>query len=448
MQVSKPSTILRALTVAGLLLLLLTSVQRTYGAQPESLSGLFSSATVPANVPLLQEPTVARMRFVNVRFDLLGNRAQGPGKTLRLNLFDDTMLQAHFERWDQVGAFDSIWIGKIDGVPLSNVTLVAKDGLMQGQISMPNGIYQIRYVVNGVHAIQQINQHALPPEAPPLRPNLSKPTIKSPASDFKIYLPFVSLGAGISLTRIDVLVAYTPAARAKQGDTSAMEAHIALAVSLTNTSYQNSGINQRLNLVRAMETNYTESGSMATDLYRVTGVAGYEGYMTDVRAARETYRADLVNLLTMPDPQYCGMAWLMTSVSTSFAPWGYSVVAAGSCATSNYSFAHELGHNMGARHDWYVDAALQPYTYAHGYVNLVGRWRTIMAYNSHCAASGFNCTRLPYWSNPDMTYNGAPLGVSQGTSTACQVNNLSNPPCDADNRKTLNNTAATVAAFR
>ncbi|MCX7841260.1 MAG: zinc-dependent metalloprotease, partial [Anaerolineae bacterium] len=298
---------------------------------------------------MLQEPAVVRTRFVNVRFDLLGNRAQGPGKTLRLNLFDDTVFQADFERWDQVDFYDSIWVGKIDGVPFSNVTLVARDGLMQGQVSMPDGIYQIRYVGNGVHAIQQINQHALPPEAPPLRPHLPTPTIKSPTSDFKIYLPFIALGSGTSLTSIDVLVAYTPAARNAQGGTAAMEAHIALAVALTNTSYQNSGINQRLNLVRAMETNYTESGSMATDLYRVTGVTGYEGYMTDVRAARETYRADLVSLLTMPDPQYCGIAWLMTTVASSFAPWGYSVVAAGSCATSNYSFAHELGHNMGAR---------------------------------------------------------------------------------------------------
>ena len=36
----------------------------------------------------------------------------------------------------------------------------------------------------------------------------------------------------------------------------------------------------------------------------------------------------------------------------------------------------------------------------------------------------------------------------QGTGTNCQAGNLNNPLCDSDARMTLNNTAATVAAFR
>jgi hypothetical protein len=57
-----------------------------------------------------------------------------------------------------------------------------------------------------------------------------------------------------------------------------------------------------------------------------------------------------------------------------------------------------------------------------------------MAYNNGCSPT--NCTRLPYWSNPDVTYNGAVMGVPEGSFQA------------ADNRKTLNNTAFTVANFR
>jgi hypothetical protein len=59
-----------------------------------------------------------------------------------------------------------------------------------------------------------------------------------------------------------------------------------------------------------------------------------------------------------------------------------------------------------------------------------------MAYNTECSDLGFNCTRLKYWSNPDVLYGGQPMGVPEGQYHA------------ADNRKTLNNTAWTVANFR
>ena len=103
---------------------------------------------------------------------------------------------------------------------------------------------------------------------------------------------------------------------------------------------------------------------------------------------------------------------------------------------------------MGARHDWYVDNATTPHTYAHGYVNTAARWRTLMAYNDLCTVQSLNCTRLLYWSNPGVTYGGAPMGIPGGTKSDCPKGNLVNVSCDADDHRTLNDTAATVAAFR
>jgi hypothetical protein len=158
----------------------------------------------------------------------------------------------------------------------------------------------------------------------------------------------------------------------------------------------------------------------------------------------------------------------MTNPSTAFASSAFSVTDT-DCVSPNYTFAHELGHNMGARHDWYMDSGTTPFTYAHGHVNPAAgqRWRTIMAYPDMCGALGFSCTRLLYWANPEKRflpacdsgrfncnqlqywfYPGAPMGIPGGTSTSCPSGNPNNANCDADDRRALNNTAISVANFR
>jgi hypothetical protein len=90
---------------------------------------------------------------------------------------------------------------------------------------------------------------------------------------------------------------------------------------------------------------------------------------------------------------------------------------------------------MGAHHDWYAvqkyNQGTGLYSYSYGYVNTTLRWRTIMAYNTACDDQGFYCRRTPYWSNPSAYYEGVPVGTSS-----------------ADNHRTLNNSAWTVANFR
>ena len=103
---------------------------------------------------------------------------------------------------------------------------------------------------------------------------------------------------------------------------------------------------------------------------------------------RFIYAADVVSLLTStPGSAYCGIAWHMSSVSSGFAGFAYSVVEQ-SCAVGPLAFSHELGHNMGAHHDPFVAGAEQTlFPYSHGYVDLVARFRTIMSYTDQCAAT-------------------------------------------------------------
>jgi hypothetical protein len=436
---NRANTFMLVLLAGASLLLSVGASAFAAPANDPSGVGLFTDSAVQGDIERGGDPTILRTRYVDVRFDLLAGRDGSPvsqeaGSILTLNLFGDVVLTGVLEHVElnQSGGFS--WLGHVEGVPLSQVTLVVKDGLLVGNVVMPAGFYQVRYVGNGVHAVYEIDPSAFPPEMEPIPADIREEAQASAGPE--------SLADDGSV--IDVLVVYTPGARAAEGGTQAMNALIDLAVAETNTSYANSLINQRLNLVHTAEVSYVEFDFVEA-LYAVTDPD--DGLMDNVHTLRDDYAADeVVLIIHIQGSLYCGVAWFMSNVSTAFESNAFAVVHR-ACATGYYSFGHELGHNMGARHDWYVDNGVTPYTYSHGYVNAADQWRTILAYNSECSDRGFSCTRLQYWSNPDVTLGGDPMGVPGGTAANCSEG-VPNPHCDADNRETLNQTAYTVANFR
>ena len=338
------------------------------------------------------------------------------GSALTLDLFDDTELVAILDRVEASYGGGYTWVGEVQGEPLSAVTLVVTDGLMAGTVATPQGSFGISYAGDGVHVVQEFDPSAFPPEAGPIPVNVHE----GEASDA---VPAAVADDG---SVIDVMVVYTPSARWAVGGTTSMLNLINVAVAETNQSYANSSITQRLNLVHAAEVTYSEYDFSAA-LYDLTNPS--DGKMDNVHTLRDAHHADEV-VLIINDTQYCGLAWLMQTVSTSFQDHAFAVVHWG-CATGYYSFGHELGHNMGAQHDLFAvqkyNQAPGAYWYSYGYVNSSPAWRTVMAYGDACGG----CTRIPWWSNPGVTYGGSPTGTAT-----------------ANNHLTLNNTAWTVANFR
>lgn len=224
-------------------------------------------------------------------------------------------------------------------------------------------------------------------------------------------------------TTIDVLIVYTSAARASWGGVSQSNSFAATAITNFNTALINSGVtNTFINLVYSGEIFYTESGSISTDLtnFRNNG----DGFLDDVHALRSTYGADLCALVTAAPTNTCGLGYLNTNPTNYSANAAFSVTLF-NCVVSNYSLSHEMGHNMGLRHDWFVDSSTTPCSNHHGYVNqtavLLGtssassqRWRTIMAYNDECTTNGISCARINRWANPNVNYNSEPTGVAIG----------------------------------
>ena len=382
---------------------------------------------------------------------------------LTFELFPDVFVVAQFTRSESIAGYTT-WVGRVEGEPTSHVTLVYGNGMLTGNISSPRGSFRIRPVSDALraqltvpagaaHEIAELNHDVLPKEAEPVEVVLDPAQLAAaepaPATDNPV---------------IDVMVLYTPLARVWAGTRGGIEQLIALGVSETNASYVASGVNQTVRLVHMAEVAYTEPNDFGTALSELRANAGA---LANVGGLRNTYGADLVALLVQPSvPSACGIAYVQSTVSTAFAPNGYSVTGA-SCVTQ-FTMAHEWGHNMGAQHDWYVSSSRLPFTYAHGYANPAPthRWRTIMAYNDLCSVQGFSCRRLLAWANPTIKTNpycatagancntrlwflpGDPMGVPAGTKSDCTTGSLTNWQCDADDRQALNNTGATVAAFR
>jgi len=218
---------------------------------------------------------------------------------------------------------------------------------------------------------------------------------------------------GINPT-IDVMVLFSNQAAAA---TSNMQALAQGSIQSSNDSFSNSAAGVSFNLVHYQQVSYSESGSVATDHGRLLGTS--DGYMDNIHSLRDQYGADVVVLVVSNDLSYCGTSGnIGVGSSQAFA------VTVDDCAIGNYTFAHEIGHLAGARHD--TDPNTSPYAYGHGFRYDPGYWRTVMAvYDSQV-------NRIPYWSNPDKYYGGIAMG-----STSRK-----------DNARVWDERAATMAAFR
>ena len=114
---------------------------RTLSAQRGGEIELFVESTnsqAPAGTA--SDKRVLRTRFADVNLDALAAQAGGaPGRpagvgNIRLNLFDDTSFAAVPDRIEVTGPGRFAWTGHLEGVELSEVTLVVADRVLAGNI--------------------------------------------------------------------------------------------------------------------------------------------------------------------------------------------------------------------------------------------------------------------------------------------------------------------------
>jgi hypothetical protein len=348
---------------------------------------------------------------------------------LALNLFPNVVLTAIFERSENINP-GRAWIGSIQGAPMSVVTLTVVGRELAGSVTYPGGIYEISGDATGMAIVAEVDATRLAPPAEPLRRPGSS-AISS--SDAGLPASEALVSPAVAIPEITVAIFYTARAQSEAGGATTIQARISNRVATANAAYRNSGINQRIKLVHSGPIAYTQSGSPGTHLTRLRTVG--DGHMESVHVTRNSKKADLVALVVGGSSwNYgaCGIGYLFVPPinAPSMAPYGFSWNVL-ECL-SVYVLEHEMGHNMGAHHDSYVTGGSHgAYPYSHGYVDLAARFLTIMAYDNQCHDKKINCKLIGYFSNPAKKYG------TRATGKAA-----------ADNGKTLNKTAAIVAAFR
>ena len=386
--------------------------------------------SVPAEIDGSGRPGGATLQNRRLRTDLgrldriHANSLAGNGtpQSLKLNLFDDVVFTATVEHTALTSSGGYSLSGSIDGVDFGTTTLVVNGDVMAGVVHTPLVTYELRPLGDGVSIVRQVDRSFQCELLHPAHPVDSRGDPSAAGAD--------------DGSVIDLLVIYTPAARSGYGGTSLIEAFIDLAVADLNRSLEDSGVIQRINLVDKREVAYAEpTTDPGSTMVRHLADPG-DGYMDDVHPLRDGLRADLVHLIQASSFRG-GQAQLL-------GPFGvthYDVLSL---------ISHELGHSMGLQHDRYNDASNNPFPYSHGYVNQAAfapgappssRFATNMAYNSQCGDAGFFCPWTNTFSNPDMTYNGYPMGV-RGDAPSSAVDG----PADA--RRSLNELRTTVANFR
>jgi hypothetical protein len=420
---------------------------------------LWSEAEGPASI----EATPQMLDSKTVQFKI--SRLTPPfNGTVKLDLPGLGEITARLTRFEEINDDEFIWRGKIKGDPGGTVTLSVVNGRLVGDVITSEGrIFSIRNVAENTAIVEELDATKIPLEETSGRveahlyagrvrrlevnpaliqdtaPVESPPETGAPAPE-----QIQPEQASKAIENISLLVLYTAAAANFQIESDSMKAKINQAISDTNDSFSKSQIDQDVHLAHHERTTYSEQTSIDLDWQALMDRSSHPP-LANVDGLIATHQADIVLLLTKPalDKQSCGMGSQMHVVRKSFCGSAVAVVPI-TCATTKYSFAHELGHIMGADHNTEGGTFSPPFIHSRGYVNPIGRWHTIMSYpTGPCVLP--NCQRILYWSNPsvnvvenDQTAQGEPARGSTAEPAGSTA---------ADNAKSLNATKSTVAAF-
>ena len=327
-----------------------------------------------------------------------------------------------------------VWHGVIDGKKFSDVTFSTVGNVVVGTIAFDGHMYRLRTVSDELTIIEELNADEFLTDAPTdpeptVQTDFEPPSLScTPGSND--CEPAAAQCSDDDPDQIDVLVLYTDKAVSVLKGVDTLNAWTLLQVYEANRSYKLSHLTHQIRLVDAVRTAYIEDSNEQSrdDLIDNTGD------QLNAHERRDDYHADIVVLLTQaPNISGAGYSTTFTEENIpggekfmrSFDPFAYAVVDALGFETTDLTFAHELGHLMGAEHDASSSSSSEGAIpgQSHGYFDQLpdsdcSPFMTIMAQRAAvlkdengipiCPATD----RLVMWSNAedDIEQDGRPVG--------------------------------------
>ncbi|GAB5535691.1 MAG: hypothetical protein Rubg2KO_19400 [Rubricoccaceae bacterium] len=355
----------------------------------------------------------AEPRIVTADMDVLD-----AGEAITFNIADGVELTMAPDRIERFEKGQYSWFGTIrtGGEITSQAVVSVRDGLMMGEFSTEDGMYDLKPLGGGLYAMAKVDEDR-PFESDELVARLSTfradPPMWIPAS------PTPTQRSAQGAPSYTVLFPYTPEAELAVPDIALVAQQV---IAFANQSYVNSEVNLRAEFAGLFELDLEETESLETDLRRLQNQS--DGFGDAIHAERNRIGADIVTLFrTADETSTAGIAFVCTGFSFAFGVFEIDGTGTG------IVYTHEVGHIIGGGHED---------TNANGCSNFSrakerddGAWRTIMY-------SSFGPTTVPYFSNPDVsiTIPGDEEAVPTGDEGA------------RDNARTFNSRAAAVASFR
>jgi hypothetical protein len=320
-------------------------------------------------------------------------------------------------------------LGSLDIDDTGFFIFVVEDDAIVGTIQTPklNQVYRLGYVAGGVHEFEPVSGrrlggcktqararghargrargHALGRARGHRAANVNGLSAGAPPPSPQAGGFVPQGGCDAPLPNFDVMLYYTTTARIEAGGGSAMNAECQLAIDTTNLTYALSDIAATATLVYIAEVSYSESGDLEDD--RDALADPDDGSLDNAHVTRDIYGGDFVVLMTssMADSEACGIAYC----TPSGAGEGFCVVKR-NCASTSFSFPHELGHLQGCAHNR-ADAGTGCNefcdSYGHRFTTGSGLYRTVMSYDTDPA----QYTRIGWFSNPQVSFESVPTGA-------------------------------------
>lgn len=205
---------------------------------------------------------------------------------------------------------------------------------------------------------------------------------------------------------ITVLVLYTDAAE----DAGNPQSDAALFIANTNQALENSAADHRVKLLGVEHIGFNETADIFADRESLR-TSGYANTL------RSQYNADLVVMLTDGNYQTIfgstifGVAFLDEAGDPDY---GFAISEI-DAPPGRHTFAHELMHDLGARHD---NDPTPGFAHAHSFITGTQTRRTILA------ALGSTGNRELNYSNPNVLFMGVPTGIVNTNDNVRQIDAL------------------------